>query len=137
MYDLTVKLAPCGAKPEEYLRRRTGEGLERIFGGNVPEFARERLENELEFIRRHCYGKYFCGLDYINSAVSRTPGAPRFWRVAPAPALLPCLPECKLSYLCSFGKKCDRFQIPADPLAGDCLFRGKTYVGNFAEFLAV
>ena len=78
MYDLTVKLAPCGAKPEEYLRRRTGDGLEKIFGGNVPEFARERLENELEFIRRHCYGKYFCGLDYINSAVSRTPGAPRF-----------------------------------------------------------
>ncbi len=78
MYEITVRLAPCEGSPCEYLKRRTEEGLLKLFGENTPDFARKRLEDELEFIKAHYYGKYFYGLDRINRAVRETPGAPHF-----------------------------------------------------------
>jgi DNA polymerase-3 subunit alpha len=65
-------VTPDGSRPREFLERLAGEGLRERFGADVPREYTERLERELDVIKKMGYPSYFLIVwDFINYAKQR------------------------------------------------------------------
>lgn len=72
-YEYPHELVPDGETPSTYLRRLTGEGMQRRWPGGVPRKVTELVEHELELIADLRYEPYFLTV-YDIVAYARSQG---------------------------------------------------------------